>query len=573
MKEIYESTLLSERDRSGLTTPLFMKELPARCRPDGETSLALYSKSGDLSLRLTDEQDPLFLYELDLNLTSFAKLKAEQQLRVDFGGFAAKFSELVDLACFKEDKFPRFTIKLEKLEGNRLLFKLSEVNEFKELDHLVLFFTAANDERLKTYLASLVSSARSENKDMSFKLEGLRRTLEDSGRETLFLKDEVARVREEFRLYKETSRSEQEKHIQNTFTEANNTIFKANEQLMKERESARSTVAGLQAQVRDLKEQFDESLVREKDLQAKVRSLEAELTGVSCEVERQKRLVREAEARLTDADFSLSEARSRTEAETSKRLSVETELGEVKAARNAMNEARLRAEEQLLEKSKASDRLQSKLADSAAEIIKANELMEQFEAELKRRNGKIKELKASLARAEKELSSQSSDNSTTASRLAEASEKVAQLTATEAALRAQLQDAETRLRDAQKTAEIGQNTINFLNQKLNEGSRPFLKPSGDSPGWAQQTQLSSTAQAILSKHQETLSGPFLASGRDRSYLDSLKTKEDLGDQLLFLKTEGRRTTSAAPKALDASDDEVPRAPIAKTIQPVRFRSD
>jgi spindle assembly abnormal protein 6 len=47
-------------------------------------------------MELTDEQDPIFLYQLSCSEQDFHILKAEQQLLVDFQAFPQSFVELLN---------------------------------------------------------------------------------------------------------------------------------------------------------------------------------------------------------------------------------------------------------------------------------------------------------------------------------------------------------------------------------------------------------------------------------------------------------------------------------------------
>lgn len=49
-----------------------------------------------LTMELTDEQDPLFLFQLSCSEQDFHILKSEQQLLVDFQAFPQSFVELLN---------------------------------------------------------------------------------------------------------------------------------------------------------------------------------------------------------------------------------------------------------------------------------------------------------------------------------------------------------------------------------------------------------------------------------------------------------------------------------------------
>jgi spindle assembly abnormal protein 6 len=57
----------------------------------------------ELIIKLTDDQDPFFLYSLYMSEEDYQILKCQQGLLVDFGAFGQKFVDLLNL-CEKDEK-------------------------------------------------------------------------------------------------------------------------------------------------------------------------------------------------------------------------------------------------------------------------------------------------------------------------------------------------------------------------------------------------------------------------------------------------------------------------------------
>ena len=57
---------------------------------------ASHGNQQTLIMDLTDESDPLFLYQMACSEQDFHQLKAEQQLQVDFQAFPNNFVELLN---------------------------------------------------------------------------------------------------------------------------------------------------------------------------------------------------------------------------------------------------------------------------------------------------------------------------------------------------------------------------------------------------------------------------------------------------------------------------------------------
>ena len=57
----------------------------------------------ELIIKLTDQQDPFFLYSLYMSEEDYQTLKVQQGLLVDFGAFGQRFIDLL-CACEKDEK-------------------------------------------------------------------------------------------------------------------------------------------------------------------------------------------------------------------------------------------------------------------------------------------------------------------------------------------------------------------------------------------------------------------------------------------------------------------------------------
>lgn len=132
---------------------------------------------------MTDENDPYFLYVLDVGEQDFHHLKRDQSLLVEFPVFPSKLIELIELClhssrsndtvasssgspaqdstCISSRSFhmpssfeqtsSTFTANLEIVTG---VFTIVESNKFKQLNHISLLLRPGNDAAVKGYLSS-----------------------------------------------------------------------------------------------------------------------------------------------------------------------------------------------------------------------------------------------------------------------------------------------------------------------------------------------------------------------------------------------------------------------------------
>ena len=144
-----------------------------------------------VSLQITDERDPYFLYYMHVTEQNFHQLKRDQAILVELNVFPLKLIELLELCLYNPanasiiadgsfDSANNFTsiarpsqsiscapqmvlnhgssfensVFNGKLDLSTGQFSIIESNMFKQLTHINLQFAAGNDESIKFYLSS-----------------------------------------------------------------------------------------------------------------------------------------------------------------------------------------------------------------------------------------------------------------------------------------------------------------------------------------------------------------------------------------------------------------------------------
>ena len=123
------------------------------------------------TITLTDNNDPLFLYSVDIAEQEFHSLKHEQSLLIEFQAFPQKFYEMLELCNSIRDDLNKSTMGsyvciIHSTGPGDALLIIQEITQFRQLNHLIIKVKNANDSLLKKYLSSLV-------KDYKIKCEGL----------------------------------------------------------------------------------------------------------------------------------------------------------------------------------------------------------------------------------------------------------------------------------------------------------------------------------------------------------------------------------------------------------------
>ncbi|KAL1917508.1 uncharacterized protein VTP21DRAFT_3901 [Calcarisporiella thermophila] len=111
-----------------------------------------------LELKLFDEDDPFFMYQVELSEESFRSLKREQHLVADFQHFPHELADLLD-ECVRNEHAdpPRFSIQMcsDGLSPHSTL-SITEFNRFKHITHLTLGMTRPEHRIIKqNYMRTL----------------------------------------------------------------------------------------------------------------------------------------------------------------------------------------------------------------------------------------------------------------------------------------------------------------------------------------------------------------------------------------------------------------------------------
>ena len=113
-----------------------------------------------LTVEITDELDPYFVYKMDCSEQDYHILKTEQQIMVDFQQFPNQFVELLNYCDGSSNAFACIFEVGMSGEGT---FKIVQQNQFKASDHLKLIFKKGNDETIKKLLSEKLKEQKLAN--------------------------------------------------------------------------------------------------------------------------------------------------------------------------------------------------------------------------------------------------------------------------------------------------------------------------------------------------------------------------------------------------------------------------
>lgn len=442
----------------------------------------------DLVVRLTDDTDLYFLYNLIISEEDFQSLKVQQGLLIDFTSFPQKFIDLLEQCICEQDKEnPRFLLQLSSssstFDHSPSNLNIVETNAFKHLTHLSLKLLPGSDTDIKKYLASCLSSVKEEKQQLQQKL---RKTEEDLTRQLNYAQQTLSeKSRELDKLRSEwTSQttSLSSRHMQDLTAErekaleTQSRLQQQNEQLRQELESShhRSTQQ-LQTKVSELETANRELIDKKYKSDSTIRDLKAKLTSLEEECQRSKQQVLSLRRENSALDSECHE-KERLLNQLQTRVAVlEQEIKDkdqlvlrtkevLEATQQQKNSVEGNAESKQLQISK----LESTVKSLSEELIKANGIIKKLQADLKALLGKIK-VKNSVTVSQEKILQETSDKLQRQQRELQDTQQRLSLKEEEAAkLKEQLEATVQKLDESREVLKTNENVITWLNKQLNE---------------------------------------------------------------------------------------------------------
>uniref|UniRef100_A0A8C5WGZ2 Spindle assembly abnormal protein 6 homolog n=1 Tax=Leptobrachium leishanense TaxID=445787 RepID=A0A8C5WGZ2_9ANUR len=455
--------------------------------------IELHSSAGsshkkDLVVRMTDDTDPYFLYNLVISEEDFQSLKIQQGLLVDFSAFPQKFIDLLCQCSQEENKeVPRFLLQLSSsaslLSGSPAQLDVIETNPFKHLTHLSLRFLPATDMEVKSYLANCLRCVKEEKNVLK---KTLSKTEEDLTRQLIFTQQSLSeRCQELERIKSETSIKVTElmsQHLVEMTKEKENAqtayaqLLQQHELQKKEQEiSLQRSTQQTQSRLTEL-ENFNKDLLEKRfKAEATIRELRAKCQGLEEDSQRSQQKVVSLQRENSALDAECHEKEKEVNRLNTRVAVLEQELKDKEQLLSRSNEVLKATQEQKVSLDAGSEKkqiqigkLEATIKSLSTELLKANDIIKKLQGDLKSMMGKLKLKNAVTVQQEKLLSDQEKKMQEEEKELQE-TKKSLQLQEEESdKLREQLQLTEQKLNESKDLLKTNENVINWLNKQLNE---------------------------------------------------------------------------------------------------------
>ncbi|CAK6975031.1 spindle assembly abnormal protein 6 homolog [Scomber scombrus] len=445
----------------------------------------------DLLVRLTDDLDPYFLFNLSISEDDFQSLKVQQGLLIDFASFPQKFIDLLNL-CYSEQESdnPRFLLHLScqspVLEGPAS-FSVVETNAFKHLNHLSLRLTPGSDKLVRDYLAMCLTSLKAEKQALEMKLK---KTEDDLSRQLSYAQQtlsektkELDKLRSEWTSQSSSLSSRHSQELQSErekAVELHSRLQQQSEQLRQELESAhKRSSQQLQSRLTELEASCRELTERKYKNESVVRDLKIKLVGAEEECQRSKQQVLSLRRENSTLDTEVHE-KERLVSQLQMRVAVlEQEIKDkdqlmcrTKEVLEATQLQKESVEENADSKELQIRKLEATVKSLSEELIKANGIIKKLQLEVRGLVGKIKVKNTVTVSQEKVLQETSDKLQNVEKDLQRAQQQLIIKDEQVSKLKEQLETTVQKLNESREVLKTNENVISWLNKQLNEKQMP-----------------------------------------------------------------------------------------------------
>uniref|UniRef100_A0A8C3P4I6 Spindle assembly abnormal protein 6 homolog n=1 Tax=Chrysemys picta bellii TaxID=8478 RepID=A0A8C3P4I6_CHRPI len=442
----------------------------------------------ELTVRITDDADPLFLYSVAIGEEDFQSLKSQQGLLVDFSAFPQKFIDLLEQCILEQGKqVPRFLIQLvtssPALDCMPACLNVVETNPFKHLTHLSLKLLAGSDSDIKKYLAVCIKNLKMENSMLEDKLhrseEGLSKRLtvtqqalaEKSkeldklqnewtsqttsltnkySREITAEKEKVLRIQAQYQLQHEQQKKEMEAtcnrkvhHLETRVSE----FETVNKDLTEKKYKSESSIRELKSKFAGLEEEYQRA-------KQEVLSLRRENSTLDTECHEKEKLLNQLRTRIAVLEQEVKDKE-------------QVVIRSTDVCESAQ-EHKKKLEESLEMKQLQIGKFETTVKSISEELLKANEIIKKLQGEMKKLMEKMKLKNAVTLQQEKIIGEKEQTLQKERLELLNVKQALQQKEEEVFKLQEQLDITVQKLEESKQLLKTNENVISWLNKQLNE---------------------------------------------------------------------------------------------------------
>ena len=453
--------------------------------------IKLFEKQPHLIIQVTNPNDPLFLYSLDLSEIEYQQLKTEQSLLVDFQNFPDFITKMF-FYC-KNDKDDIYTCVLTLggigennfSSGGAGVLSVEEKTQYRKLNHLIVKLQAANDITLKKYLSDVSKEYKEKFENLSQKYADLNQNYELMQKENGNLKENLQKIEYEHKTSLDNLINEKNKEI-NSIKENN---FKETKKQLEAMESDKNkTIADLENRISQLQGILDDATknktqleehklkleINQKDLEGKFAISNTELNVYKTEITNLRQENADLNKKCLNYEKNLTEYNFKNESILKQLEEKNKSLENMKQLIDSLNKQRDSNEDTIKSLKASNSKLENKLQLSIKEINKGNDIIQRLQNDIKNQKSKIKSSKNELNTQEQLINQKQvlldEQNKTIKDLKRDNEAKEQEIIG----LKNQINNYNNKLNENEKLIEENKQMILYLNKNLNENSKnPF----------------------------------------------------------------------------------------------------
>ncbi|XP_061627795.1 spindle assembly abnormal protein 6 homolog isoform X4 [Phyllopteryx taeniolatus] len=438
----------------------------------------------DLQVRLTDDTDPFFLYNLILSEEDFQSFKIQQGLVFEFISFPKKLIDLLHQCQSEENSsHPSFKLLLScdsaSLDGPAHL-SVVQSNSFKEINFLSLRLTKSSDKNVKVYLAACLSSLKDEKETLEVKLQKTEDDLSsqlNNAQQMLSEKSkELDRLRSE---WAHELQSEREKA-----TELQERLQQHMQQRCQDLESEhKRTSQQTQSRLTELETSCRELTDMKYKNKATIMDLKSKLACVEEECQSAKQLLA-SQRRENDSLDATLQGKERLTMQLQRRLDVlEQEVKDKKQLLSQTKEKLKETQQQkqsIQEDTKVKENQIQKLEAArmilSEDVKKGNEIIRKFQWDLENQMGKLQLRDKALENQEKVLQDTSAKLKMAQNEARHARQELSAKDERILNLEEQLESSVQKLAESKEALQNKENVVSVLNRQLTKEWLSKMEP-------------------------------------------------------------------------------------------------
>ena len=453
--------------------------------------IRISDKQSRLIIQITNPNDPLFLYSLELSELEYQQLKNEQSLLVDFQNFPDFILKM--FYCCKNDKDDIYSCVLSIggvgdknfSSNNSGILSIEEKTQFRKLNHLILKFQSANDTILKKYLSDVSKEYKEKYENLLQKYNDLTQNFENLQKDTDVFKENYKKIEYEHKTSLDNLLNEKNKEInlikENNFKESKKQLESLETEKNKEIADLKNKISQLQGILDDAtknKTQLEEHKLKleinQKDLEGKFAISNTELNVYKSEITNLRQENSDLNQKCLNSEKQITELNFKSESLLKQLEEKNKSLENMKQLVDSLNKQRDSNEDTMKSLKANVNKLESKLQLSIKEINKANDIIQRLQNEIKNQKSKYKSTKNELNTHEQLINQKQillDEKSETIKKMQRENETKDQEIN---GLNNQIINLKNKINENEKIIEENKQMILYLNKNINENTNnPF----------------------------------------------------------------------------------------------------